>query len=182
MQAELDRSAVSHHAAAARLRHLSEVRRRARRAALAPSSALLALGAVAVIHGALALAWPHAAVLSAVWVGAVVAVRPVLRRARRRRGLEAARRLPFVCAAVAVAIAAVSVAAGASPLVSAVATAGALAASLAGMPAIAAAAMVSGLTGDALVAQGLAPAAGELIAGAGLLAAGLAGAAREGGG
>jgi hypothetical protein len=182
MQARLDDSSLSPAQAAARLRHMEAVRARARAAALAPSFALIALGVVALSHGLLATAWPHARALTIVWVAAVVAVRPALRVLRRRvergRGVES-RRLPLTCAAGAVAVVAVAIAVGADPLVGAVAAATAVAAALAGMPAVALAAVAAGLAGDAVVATGAAAATGEVVAGAGLLAAGLVARARE---
>jgi hypothetical protein len=177
MQARLDDRSVTSAEAHARLRHVEAVRERARAASLAPSFALIALGALAVCHAVLATVRPHDRTVTLVWVGAIVAVRPVLRRLRRerdrRRGLEGTARLPAACAAGAVAAVALAVGVGADPLVSALAAAGAIAAVLSGMPALAAAAVAVGLIGDLAIANGLAAATGEFVAGAGLLAAGL---------
>jgi hypothetical protein len=183
MQARLERHDISHADAAARLRYLGEVQQRVRRATLAPSFALLALGAIATSHGLLATFWPHAAALSVVWIAALVAVRPGLRRLRhhldRRRGLQARGRLRIVPAAAAGAVAALAILVGANALISAVAAATALAAYLAGMPAVAASAAGVGVVGDIVVRHGMAPATAQLIVGAGLLAAGLASLAQE---
>ncbi|MGZ4168920.1 MAG: hypothetical protein ACXVSA_19535 [Solirubrobacteraceae bacterium] len=183
MQAELDRDHVSHRDAAARLRYMADVQQRARRAALTPSFALVALGTIAVCHGLLATLWPHARALSVLWVAALVAVRPGLRVLRRhherRRGLESSARLRLACAAGAAAFLAVAVVIGADPLVTALAATTALAAYLGGMPAVAVAALGVGVVGDVMIGRGLAPATGQIIVGVGLLAAGLMSLARE---
>ncbi len=183
MQAELDRHHVSHADAAARLRHVAGVQQRVRRASLTPSFALLAVGAIAVCHGVLATLSPHARTLSVLWVVALIAARPGLRvlhrRLDRRRGLESSGRLRLACAAAAAAFVAVAVVIGADPFVSAIAAATALAAYLAGMTAVAIAALGVGVAGDVMIGHGLAPATGQMVVGVGLLAAGLISLARE---
>ncbi len=173
MQAELNPTE-----AAARLQTVRAVRRQVRAAALAPSLVLAALGGVAVVHGALATPWPHTRALTVVWLAALVAVRPGLRwlrvRAERRRGLQT--RLRLVGAAAAVAVCAAAVAAGADPLIGAVAAAAALVAIRAGAVSVAAAVVAVALVADVLIA-GAGPR--ELAAGAGLLAAALMSRLRE---
>lgn len=169
--------------AAARLRYVSGVQERARRAALAPSFALIALGLIVLAHGAVAAAWPRAALASIVWVAAAIAVRPVLRILRRRmaeqRGLHGLTRLRLATGAVGLATAGVAIALGTDPLISAIAVATALPAYLAGLPSIALSAVIVGAIADTVVAENAAPAVGELIFGAGLLAVGLVCRAQE---
>jgi hypothetical protein len=183
MQARVDPNEMSHADAAARLRYLGEVRQRARRASLAPSFALLILGAIAVVHGLLATLWPHASALGVIWIAALIAIRPLLRvllrRQERRRGVQARPRLRLASAAAAVAFVAIAIASGADAMVAAIAAAGAFAAYLARMPAVAVAALAVGIIGDVLIHDGLAPATGQMIVGAGLLAAGVMSLARE---
>jgi hypothetical protein len=183
MQARADGDQMSHQDAAARLRYLGEVQGRARRASLTPSFALLLLGAIAVLHGLLATIWPHANALGVVWIAAIVAIRPVLRwaqrRAEQRRGLEARTRLRLICAAAAVAFVAIAWIVHADAMVAAVAAAGAFVAYLARMPAVALATIVVGVIGTFLIHDGLPAATGQMIVGAGLLAAGVMSLARE---
>jgi hypothetical protein len=109
--------------------------------------------------------------------------RPLLRSLRRRielrRGLQASARLPLLCALAAAACVGLAFVTGADPFISAIAAATALAAYVAGLPTVAAAAVVVGLVGDVAIEHGLAPATGQVIVGAGLLAAGLVSLARE---
>jgi hypothetical protein len=183
MQAHADGDHMSHQDAAARLRYLGEVQGRARRASLTPSFALLLLGAIAVCHGVLATIWPHARALGVIWIAALVAIRPVVRWARRRaeqrRGLEARTRLRFAAAAVAVAFVAIAYVANADAMVAAIAAAGAFVAYLARMPAVALATIAVGVIGTVLIHDGLPAATGQMIVGAGLLAAGVMSFARE---
>jgi hypothetical protein len=170
--------------AEARLRYLAELRTSARRAVLLPSLGLLiALGVVVASHGALTALWPHGAVVTVAWVAALVLARPALRRwatgALPPRGIERSLRLPLLCAAVAVAAAILADLAGANPLISAIAAGTALRAALAGMPAVAAGALLAGAVGDAMLLEGVAPSTGDLLIGAALVAGGLALAARE---
>jgi hypothetical protein len=164
--------------AAARLRYMAGVRERARRAVLLPAFVALALGAIVVTHGALIALWPHAAVLSVAWLACLVVARPGLvwqrRRLERRRGLLGATRLRVVCGAAGVVAAVAAVVASADPLVSAAAGSVALAAYLGGVPAVALAALVAGVAGELAFVDGASQPAGELLVGAGLVAAGLA--------
>ena len=141
------------------------------------------LGAVALCHGLLATIWPHANALSVIWIVAVVAIRPVLRwahrRAEQRRGLEARTRLRLACAAAAVAFIAIAYVAHADAMVAAIAAAGAFVAYLARMPAVALATIAVGVIGSVLIHDGLPAATGQMIVGAGLLAAGVMSLARE---
>jgi hypothetical protein len=169
--------------AAARLRYVTGVQQRTRRAALAPSFALLAMGAIVLVHGVLSTAWPHAALVSAVWVAGAIAARPALRwlrnRISQRRGLHGSARARLIVGAAGLATAAAAVALGADPLISAIAAGTAVSAYLAGMPSIAAAAVLVGAIADVAVAEDLTPAAGEIVFGAGLIAIGLVARARE---
>jgi hypothetical protein len=169
--------------AAARLRYVTGVQQRTRRAALAPSLALLALGGIVLVHGVLTTVWPHAALVSAVWIAGAIAARPALRwlrhRLAQRRGLHGSPRLRLVVGAVGLATAAAAVALGAAPIISAIAAGTAVSAYLAGMPSIAAAAVLVGAIADVAVAEDLTPAAGEIVFGAGLIAVGLVARARE---
>lgn len=178
-----DHDSLSVRDAAARLRYLSGVRERTRRATLAPSLALVALGAVLLAHGFLKTVWPHATVASIVLIVGVVAIRPLARwwivRSAERRGLHGSMRLRVACGAAGVAGVAVAIAIGANPLISAIAAATAVAAYLAGLPTLSAAAVAAGLFGDVMIAHGMAPSVGELIIGAGLIALGTAGHANE---
>lgn len=169
--------------AAARLRYVSGIQERTRRAAVAPSFALIALGLIVMTHGAVATAWPHAALASIVWVAVAIAVRPALRvlrlRTAEQRGVHGLTRLRIATGVVGLATAGFAIALGANPLISAVAVATALTAYLAGLPSIALSAVVVGAIADTMIAENAAPAVGELIFGAGLLALGLVCRARE---
>jgi hypothetical protein len=164
--------------AASRLRYMAGVRERARRAVLLPAFVALALGGIVVTHGALIALWPHAAVLSVAWLACLLVARPGLvwqrRRLERRRGLLGATRLRVACGAAGVVAAVAAVVASADPLVSAAAGSVALAAYLGGVPAVALAALVAGIAGELALVDGAPRPAGELLVGAGLVAAGLA--------
>jgi len=170
----MTRPAMSDGDAAARLRYVSGVRTRARRAALLPSYALLAaLGAVLATHGVLTALFPHRAVASLAWLVAIVLVRPAL---RRRPGPEimAAAWLWAACVAAALAGVVAADALGVDPLIAAIAGALALRGVLAGMPAAAFGALAGGVVAEALVGSGVAGASAEAALGAILIAAGLA--------
>jgi hypothetical protein len=179
----MDERTMSSTDAAARLRYVSGIQTRARRAVLLPSFAFVALGAAVALHGVLVTLWPHAAVVSLVWLGGVLAVRPGLRwlrhRIEQRRGLQGAPRLRAACAAAALVAAGLAVLLGASPLVAGIAVATAVAAYLGGLPSVALAAIVVGVAADVLITRDAAPAAGELVFGAGLVIIGLVARARE---
>jgi hypothetical protein len=164
--------------AASRLRYMASVRERARRAVLLPAFVALALGAIVVTHGALIALWPHAAVLSVAWLACLAVARPGLvwqrRRLERRRGLLGSPRLRVACSAAGVVAAVAAIVASADPLVSAAAGSVALAAYLGGVPAVALAAVVAGVAGELALVDGASRPAGELLVGAGLVAAGLA--------
>jgi hypothetical protein len=169
--------------AAARLRYMTGIQTRTRRAALLPWFALLWLGAVVAAHGALAALWPHSRAVTLAWIGALVAIRPLVRWLRRRladrRGLYGSRRLRVACSGAALLAAAAAIAVGASPLVCAIALATALPAYLGGLPEIAVAVVAAGAIAVAVSAD-VTPAAGDLTFGAGLIALGLAARARDG--
>lgn len=169
--------------AAARLRYVSGVRERTRRAALAPSLAVAALGAVVLTHGVLKTVWPHATAAWIVLVAGLLAVRPAIRwliaRSEERRGLHAGIRLRFACGAAGVVAAAVAIWMGANPVISATTSATAVAAYLAGLPELSVVIAGAGLTGEVMIAHGIAPSLGELVIGAALIAVGAFGHARE---
>jgi hypothetical protein len=169
--------------AAARLRYVNSIQERTRRAALAPSLALVLLGALVLVHGAFATVWPHAALITITWLAAIIAIRPVLlwlrRRLEHRRGLYSSLRLRLGVGAAGLAAAAVAIAFGASPFLASIAAATAVTACLAGLPSIAAAAIMVGIVADVVAAEGSTPAAGELVFGAGLIMVGLVSRARE---
>jgi hypothetical protein len=163
--------------AASRLRYMDGVRARARRAVLVPAFVAVALGAVVVVHGALIALWPHGALLSIAWIACLIAARPGLvwqrRRLERRRGLLGRRRLRVACAVAGTVAAVAAVVVSADPLVSAAAASVALAAYLGDVPAVAIAALVAGVAGEMALVDGASRPAGELLVGAGLVAAGL---------
>jgi hypothetical protein len=160
---------MSQHDAAARLRYVSGVRTRARRAALLPSFALLtALGAVLATHGVLTAVWPHRPVVSLAWIVGIVAVRPALRRAAP--DVLAAAWLWAACAAAALAGMLAADALGTDPLIAAIAAALVARAALAGMPSAALAVAVAGV----VVETRSLGAGAEIAAGAALIVAGLA--------
>jgi hypothetical protein len=163
--------------AASRLRYVEGVRQRTRRAALMPSFVLLVAGAIVLAHGLLATVWPHAAIVSIVWVAALFAVRPVLRwlrtRIAERRGLHGSARLRLACAGAALVAVGVAIAFGANPLLSAIATATAVAAYLGGLTSIAIAAVAVGVIGDIVVARGMQPSIAQLVVGLGIVAVGV---------
>jgi hypothetical protein len=121
---------------------------------------------------------PHRAIVSIAFVAALVLVRPVVARQRRRsaerRGLVGSTRLRIACAAVGVLAAALAIVAGGDPLISGVVASAAVAAYLAGMPGLAAASIIAGAIANAVFLGGIDPAADEVLVGAGLVAAGLA--------
>jgi hypothetical protein len=160
---------MSQHDAAARLRYVSGVRTRTRRAALLPSFALLtALGAVLATHGVLIALWPHRPVVSLAWIAGIVAVRPALRRAAP--DVLAAAWLWAACAAAALAGMLAARALGTDPLIAAIGAALVARAALASMPAAALAVAATGV-----LVEALSPRAGaEIAVGAALIAAGLA--------
>jgi hypothetical protein len=169
--------------AAARLRYVTSVQERTRRAALAPSYALILLGALVVVHGALATVWPHAALITITWVAVIIAIRPVLlwlrRRLEKRRGLYGSLRLRLGVGAAGLCAAAVAIAFGANPFLASIAAATAVTAYVGGLPSIATAAIVVGIVADVVAAEGATPAAGELVFGAGLIAVGFVSRTRE---
>lgn len=169
--------------AAARLRYVNSVQERTRRALLAPSYLLIGLGALVAARGALGTVWPHAALVTITWLTAIIAARPVLLWLRRRledqRGMYGSLRLRLGVGAAGVAAAAVAIGFGANPFLASIAAATAVTAYLAGLPSIAAAALVVGAVADVVAAEGSTPAAGELVFGAGLIAVGLVSRVRE---
>jgi hypothetical protein len=183
MSSALDRPTMSGNDAAARLSYLSGIQARTRRALLMPSYALVALGAIVAVHGALAAIWPHAEVASLAWVGAAIASRPMLRwlrqRIAERRGVDGTLRLRLRSAAAALAAGTAAVLLGANSLISAIAVATALPAYLAGLRSIALAALLVGVVGDIMAAQDVSATAAQIVFGAGLVAVGLVCRARE---
>lgn len=163
--------------AASRLRYVAGVQTRARRAVLAPSFLLVSLGALVLSHAVLVAVWPRGAGITVFWIAAVVAARPGLlwlrRRIEERQGLRGAMRLRLICAAAALTAAALAFGLGASPFVSAIAVATGVSAYLAGMPTVALAAVLIGVVGDELLANGVSSSVGELVFGAGLVIVGL---------
>ncbi|HEY7076395.1 MAG TPA: hypothetical protein VH418_13545 [Solirubrobacteraceae bacterium] len=163
--------------AAARLRHVAELRGRARRATLLPSFSLLTgLGAVLVAHGVVVAIWPHDRLAWLAWLAAVVIARPALRAGSADAPLAAAR-LWVACAAATLAGMVIGEAVGVAPLLNAIGAALALRAALARMPAVALA-IVAAVA--AIDVAGLPTAGVEIVAGAALVAAGLVFRAREG--
>ena len=176
MQARLHRTDVSPTQAAARLHYLNDVQRRTRRAAYSPAYGLLVVGAIALAHGAVITLWPQAGLEWLVWIGALLAVRPLIRWLRRRleqQGLEGQKRVAFASAAAAVGFTVLAVATGANPLVSALAAASALMAFLASMPVVSLATVGVGVAGDLAIRQGLAAGTSQILVGVALIALGL---------
>jgi hypothetical protein len=183
MQAPLGHSELSATQAADRLRYLTEVQRRTRRASLSPAFGLLVVGVVAVAHGLVITLWPHTSVEWLVLVAAIVAVRPLhrwLRRRLERKGLEGRRSVRFASGAAALGFVVLAVATGANPLVSGLTAATALMAFFAGMPVVSLAATAVGLVGDFAIRQGLSAGTGQILVGAAFLAIGLLTSAWEG--
>ena len=178
MQPLTDNDSLSLRDAEARLRYLGAVRERVHRRALSPGVSAAVLGAVIVTHALLSTAWPHSHAVLAVWIAAVIALRPLVRWVRRRsaerRGLHGRPQLRLACAAAGWAGLAAAVVFGANPLITAITAAIALATYLSGLYTLAAAVIAVGVVGDLAIAHGLARASAELVVGAGLLAAGLA--------
>lgn len=178
MQAPPHHTQFSGTDAATRLRYLSEVQQRTRRAALSPAFGLLFVGAIAVTHGLAVTLWPHSRVEWLVWLGALVAVRPLMRWLRRRleqrRGIEGQWRARVACAAAAVGFLVLAFGTGANPLISALTAATALMAYLASMPLVSLAAIGVGLIGDFAIRQGLPVGTAQVLVGAALIAIGIA--------
>ena len=178
-----DHDSRSTYDAAARLRYVRGVRERARRAALAPSLALVVLGAVLLAHGLLRTLWPHTALVSIIFLATVFAIRPVVRwliaRSEERRGLQSSVRLRVLCGVAGILGVAIAIVIGANPLISAIAAAAAAAAYLSGLPALSASAIAGGILGDMMIARGIPLSAGELTIGAGLVSLGVLGHAKE---
>jgi hypothetical protein len=165
--------------AAARLRYVTDVRVRTRRAALLPSPALLVpVGAVLVAHALVRALWPHGGTATVVWIAALVAARPALRaewrRARRSPGLVVAARSWGACVAAVGAGAFPAAALGIDVLVTAVAAGLVARAALARRPLVALAALAAGACAGALAAAGVPAAALEGAVGAALVLAGRA--------
>ena len=144
--------------AEARLRYVTEVRTSARRAVLLPSLGLLiGLGVVVASHGALPALWPHGAIVTVAWVAALVLARPALRGggpgASSRAG-SSARAPPAALRRGGGGRGHPRELVGADPLISAIAAGTALRAALAGMPAVAATALLAGAVGDAMLVEG----------------------------
>jgi hypothetical protein len=141
------------------------------------------LGVLVAVRGALGTVWPHAALVTITWLAAIIATRPLLRWLRRRleaqRGMSGSLRLRLGVGAAGLAAAAVAIGLGVNPFLASIAAATAVTAYLAGLPSIAAAALVVGVVADVVAAEGSTPAAGELVFGAGLIAVGLVSHARE---
>jgi hypothetical protein len=169
---------VHPHDAAAKLDYVSSVRKRARKAALLPSLALLLLGALLLIHGAVVGLRPHDAALWLAVLAVLLLARPFIQRQRHelglRRGALAPTRLRVISGVAALVAALVAVALGADALVSAVCVSGALVAWFADFPAIAVAALAIGVIGDAALLGGASRAAAELLSGAALVTLGAA--------
>jgi hypothetical protein len=178
MQPLTDPPGMSSADAAARLRYVSAVRTRARRAGLAPAFALTALGAIVAAHGLLRTVSPRNAVLTIAWITVLLVVRVGVgwqrRRAQRNRGVVGPMRLRVACGVAGALAAVLAVAVGGDPLVSAVVASAAVAAYVAGMPVIAAVTIVAGALGNAIFLGSVAFATDEVLVGTGLLAAGLA--------
>jgi hypothetical protein len=176
--------AMSHADAGARLRYVDGVRTRARRAVLLPSFGLLSiLGIVLATRGVLRAVWPHAAIVSIAWIAGLVVARPALLRHWRglERGAElrAGARLMLAYAAVGALALVLAIVAGVNPLITVIAAATALRARLAGMPAVALAAVATGALADALLESGVPAAAGEIVLGVALIVLGVALRAKE---
>lgn len=183
MQPLPDHDSLSIRDAEARLRYLGAVRERVHRRTLSPGVSTAVLGAVIVVHALLSTAWPHSRAVLAVWVAAAIAVRPIVRwvhaRSADRHGLHTRPHLRLACAAAGWAGIAAAFVFGADPLITAITAAIALATYLSGLYTLAAAVIAVGIVGDLAVAHSVARATAELIVGAGLVAAGVAGRHRE---
>jgi hypothetical protein len=176
MQAPLGHSELSSSQAADRLRYLTEVQRRTRRASLSPAFGLFVVGVVALTHGLVVTLWPHSSLEWLVLVLAIVAVRPLHRWLRRRlesRGLEGRQGVRLASGAAAVGFVILAVATGANPLVSGLTAATALMAFFASMPVVSLTATAVGLIGDFAIRQGLSAGTGQILVGAAFLAIGL---------
>ena len=166
--------------AAARLRYVTELRVRTRRAALLPSPALLVpLGAVLLAHAVVLALWPdRSSAATIVWIAALVAARPALRaewrRARRSPGLVVAARSWGACVAAVCAGSFLAAALGTDALVVAVAAGLVARAALARRTAGALAALAAGVAAVLLAAAGVPDAALEAGLGAALVVAGRA--------
>jgi len=183
VQAPLGHSELSPSQAAHRLRYLSEVQRRTRRASLSPAFGLLVVGALALAHGVVITLWPHSRVDWLVLVAALVAVRPLQRwlgRRLERQGLEGRQAVRVASGAAALGFVVLALATGANPLVSGLTAATALMAFFASMPLVSLATTGVGLIGDFAIQQGLAAGTGQILVGAGFLAIALLTSAWEG--
>ncbi|MGH2893968.1 MAG: hypothetical protein ACRDPM_11995 [Solirubrobacteraceae bacterium] len=178
-----DNDPLSFQDAEARLRYLGAVREQVHRRALSPGVSTAVLGAVIVVHSLLSDAWPHSRAVVAVWIAALVAVRPIVHwvhiRRADRRGFHARPHLRLACGVAGWAGIAAAVVFGANPLITAITAAIALATYLSGLYVLAATVIALGIVGDVAIAHGFARATAELIVGAGLLAAGVAGVLQE---
>jgi ABC-type transport system involved in cytochrome bd biosynthesis fused ATPase/permease subunit len=183
MQPVTDNDSISIRDAEARLRYLNGVREQVHRRTLSPGGATAVLGAVLVIHALLPSAWSRSRVTLAVWVVAAIAVRPIVRwvqaRSADRRGVHGRTRLRLACGAAGWAGIAAALILGADRLITAITAAIALATYLSGFYTLTAAVIAVGIAGDIGIAHGLARSTAELIVGAGLLAAGVAGRLNE---
>lgn len=168
---------ISHTAAAARLRLAAGVRKRARRSVLLPPTALLVVGVVIAARGFVMEAWPDGGVPWPVWIallaGLRVAVSLYVRRRQRRRGVVPSARVRALRALPALAAIAIAIVVGANALIVGVAVATAAAAFLAGLPALALAALLNGAVSEGLLLEGVPAGVALLVFGAGIAAIGI---------
>jgi hypothetical protein len=163
--------------AAMRLRYVTGMRTRARRAVLLPSPTIFtAMGALVGTHGLLIAIWPHRTASTIGWlVGAFVARALLLRQWRRmdRGRLRAATRLWLPCVAIGVLGLPLALTVGVDPLVTSIAATLAARAVLVGMRVVGVATIATATVGGAIVLQGGSAATGELLLAIVLIAAGV---------
>jgi hypothetical protein len=164
----------THIDAASHLRVVEEMRQRARRAMAVSPLAIAALGVLIAARGAAMELAPDLDIPAWAWLAVLVLVRPPVRHHLRRRaqrtGAAPRARSRVLRAVAALAAVAVALLVGANALIAAVGGATAVAIYFSGLPALAAATVVTALVAEAMLFDGAAAGIALLVFGAGLVA------------
>jgi hypothetical protein len=167
---------ISDASAAARIRLIADVRKRARRAVLLPPTALLVLGVVIAARGVVLEIWPHGGLSWPVWIELLVLLRVAVAwyapRRQRRRGVVPSTRVRLVRAGAALAGIAIAIVVGANALIVGVGAMIAAAAFLAGTPALGLAAILAAVVSEGLLLDGAAAGIALIVFGCGVAAIG----------
>ncbi|HEY7629183.1 MAG TPA: hypothetical protein VH817_00685 [Thermoleophilaceae bacterium] len=168
---------ISDTSAAARIRLIADVRKRARRGVLLPSTALLVLGVVIAARGVVMEIWPHGGVPWPLWIALLVVLRVAVSwyapRRQRRRGVVPSTRVRLVRAGAALAGIAIAIVVGANALIVGVGAMIAAGAFLAGASALGLAAVLTAVVSEGLLLDGAAAGIALIVFGCGVAAIGI---------